>query len=421
MNPQSARIAVTGLGGICGLGHDVPQIWNHARAGKSGISLTEQVNTENLSSKVSGEVKNFSLAAEVLSEKEQRRYDRFIHFGLHTAYQAVEQAQLSQEMERGFYDPQEIAVLSGVGLCGLPFIEENYQKFLEKGPRGISPFFIPGVISNILPGLISINHGFRGTNFVLASACASSAHAIALGVEEIRRGRHKVVVAGGAEASLTHLGIGGFCSLRALSKRNDDPATASRPFDQDRDGFVIAEGSATLILEDYEHAQKRGATILAEIVGVGYNSDAHHITAPQPDGVGTTNCMKQALQDGGLTPQDIDYINAHGTSTKLGDIAETKAIKNVFQEHAYQVAVSSTKSMTGHLLGAAGAIEALMCIQALQEQVVPPTINLEQPDPECDLNYTPNQAQERSMQYALSNSFGFGGTNCTLIFKSAAV
>lgn len=404
------RVAVTGIGALNALGHNVDEIWKNSISGKSGITHIEQIDTENIPVKIAGEVKNFKISDDLIAPKEQDRFDRFIHFTMHAADEAIKQSGFDYPMER-------VGSILGVGMGGFPIIEKSHSVLLERGPRRVNPFFIPAIIPNMATGLLSIHYGFQGINYTVASACASSAHAIQTAAQDIMLGRHDVIVSGGAEAVITPLTISAFASMKALSKRNDEPHLASRPFDKDRNGFVMGEGAGIVVLEDYEKAKARGAKILAEVVGFGASSDANHITAPHPEGLGAITCIKQCLDTAGIKPEDIDYINAHGTSTPLGDVAETKAIKSVFGEHAYKLNVSSTKSMTGHLLGAAGGLESVYCIKALMEQEVPPTINLESPDEGCDLNYTANKSQKREINYALNNSFGFGGTNSTLIFK----
>jgi 3-oxoacyl-[acyl-carrier-protein] synthase II len=407
------RVAVTGMGAICGLGNTLEEVWNNAIAGKSGISTLERQSTENWPVTFGGEVKNFKLDPALMDLKDQDRFDLFNQFGLHAANEAINQAQLTT----AGYAPEKIGIIFGTGLGGFPHIESNHKIFLEKGARRVSPFFIPSVIPNMPEGLISIHYGFRGINFAVASACASSAHAIGLAATEIMMGRQDAMVTGGTEAVMTGYTIAGFASMKALSKRNDEPHRASRPYDVDRDGFVMGEGAGIIVLENYEKAKARGAKIIAEIVGFGASSDAYHITAPHPDGAGAMICMQQTLDLSGVAKEEVDYINAHGTSTPLGDIAETQAIKKVFGDQAYKLSVSSTKSMTGHLLGAAGGIESIFCIKALETGILPPTINLDNQDPQCDLDYVPNQAKKKDILYAFNNSFGFGGTNSSTLFK----
>lgn len=401
------------MGAICGLGNNLDEVWKNALLGKSGISTLENQNTENWPVTFGGEVKNFKLDPNLMELKDQDRFDLFNQYGLHASDEAVKQARLT---EAG-YAPEKIGIIFGTGLGGFPHIEANHKIFMEKGARRVSPFFIPSVIPNMPEGLISIHYGFKGINFAVASACASSAHAIGLAATEIMLGRQDAMLTGGTEAVITGFTIAGFASMKALSRRNDEPHRASRPYDVDRDGFVMGEGAGILVLENYEKAVARGANIIAEIVGFGASSDAHHITAPHPEGMGALLCMQQTMESSGVRLEDVGYINAHGTSTPLGDVAETQAIKKVFGKHAYDMAVSSTKSMTGHLLGAAGGLESIFCIKALETGMLPPTINLENIDPQCDLNYVPNKPQQKDIKYALNNSFGFGGTNSSTLFK----
>lgn len=409
---ETNRVAITGIGAMCGLGNSMDEVWKNLIAGNSGISTMENVDLTNWPVQFAGQVKDFEISEDILDKKQQKRFDRFIHFALHCTDEAMKQANLENA-----YDPLMVGSIFGTGLGGLPEIEKTAITLHEKGPRRISPFFIPAFIPNMAPGMISMKYGFKGVNYATSSACASASHAIGAAANEIMLGRQDAVITGGSEAVLTNLSMAGFSSMKALSKWNDKPSEASRPFDKDRNGFVMGEGAGIIILENLEKAKARGANILAELVGHGATADAYHITSPHPEGEGTVPCMRQALRDAGIKPEDIDYINAHGTSTPLGDIAETNAIKNVFGDHAYKLTVSSTKSMHGHLLGAAGGLESVICIKALIEGVIPPTINLENQDPECDLNYTANRAVEKDMIYALNNSFGFGGTNSTTIFK----
>lgn len=407
------RVAVTGMGAICGLGNSLDEVWKNALLGKSGITTLENQNTENWPVTFGGEVKNFKLSEHLMPLKDQERFDLFNHFALHASDEAIKQSGLLEAK----YAPSKIGIIFGTGLGGFPHIELNHKNFLEKGARRVSPFFIPSVIPNMPEGLISIHYGFMGINFAVASACASGAHAIGLAATEIMMGRQDAMLTGGTEAVITGYTIAGFSNMKALSKRNDEPHRASRPYDIDRDGFVMGEGAGIIVLENYDKAVARGATIIAEIVGFGASSDAHHITAPHPEGTGAMLCMNQTLELSGVTKEEVGYINAHGTSTPLGDVAETQAIKKVFGEHAYKMAVSSTKSMTGHLLGAAGGLESIFCIKALETGILPPTINLENQDPQCDLNYVPNKPQNKDIKYALNNSFGFGGTNSSTLFK----
>ncbi len=411
------RVAVTGMGAICGLGNSLDEVWANALAGKSGISTLERQNTEGWPVTFGGEVKNFKLLPELMELKDQDRFDLFNHYALHSTDEALRQSKL---LEAG-YPSEKIGIIFGTGLGGFPHIESNHKVFLEKGPRRVSPFFIPSVIPNMPEGLISIKWGFRGINFAIASACASSAHALGLAATEIMLGRQDAMITGGTEGVITPFTIAGFASMKALSKRNEEPHRASRPYDVDRDGFVMGEGAGIIVLENYEKAKARGARIIAEVVGFGGSSDANHITAPHPEGLGAMICMQQTLDMAGIAREEVGYINAHGTSTPLGDLAETGAIKKVFGAHAYKLAVSSTKSMTGHLLGAAGGLESIFCIKALETGMIPPTINLEKQDPNCDLYYVPNKSEKREIRYALNNSFGFGGTNSSTLFKKADI
>lgn len=401
------------MGAICGLGHTLDEVWKNALLGKSGISTLENQNTENWPVTFGGEIKNFKLDPNLMELKDQDRFDLFNQYALHASDEAIKQSRLT---EAG-YAPEKIGIIFGTGLGGFPHIEANHKIFLEKGARRVSPFFIPSVIPNMPEGLISIHYGFKGINFAVASACASSAHAIGLAATEIMLGRQDAMLTGGTEGVITGFTIAGFASMKALSRRNDEPHRASRPYDVDRDGFVMGEGAGIIILENYEKAVARGATIIAEVVGFGASSDAHHITAPHPEGTSAMMCMQQTIESAGVALEDVGYINAHGTSTPLGDVAELQAIKKVFGKHAYDLAISSTKSMTGHLLGAAGGLESIFCIKALETGMIPPTINVENIDPQCDLNVVPNKAQQKDIKYALNNSFGFGGTNSSTLFK----
>ncbi|OIQ19152.1 MAG: beta-ketoacyl-[acyl-carrier-protein] synthase II [Bacteriovorax sp. MedPE-SWde] len=411
---MTRRVAITGMGTICALGHNLNDVWNGLTEGRSGISQVENYDIDKLAIKIAGEVKDFEISEELLEPKEAPRYDRFIHFGLH----ATDEALKNSGIDLKSYDPYKVGSILGVGMGGFPITEQTGRTFVEKGPRRISPFFIPGIIPNMATGILSIKYGFMGVNYTVASACASSCHAISNAVEEIKSGRHDVMITGGTEAVVCNLAMGGFINMKAFSKRTDEPQKASRPFDTGRDGFVMGEGAGVIILEDLESAKKRGATIYAEIVGHGASSDAHHITAPHPEGAGAFGCMKKAIEDAGIKPEDIGYVNAHGTSTPLGDKAETKAIKMVLgEEHAKSINVSSTKSMVGHLLGAAGGVETVFTAMTLHTGVIPPTINLDDQDPDCDLNYTANKAVEKQVDYALNNSFGFGSTNSSLVLK----
>lgn len=406
------RVVVTGLGAVSPVGLTAKENWESLMASRSGIRPITLFDASQYSSRFGGEISSFKPEAH-FPVKELKKMDRFIQFCLVAGAEAFKDSGL----EPSKFVPERAGSCIGVGIGGLGEIQAQYKELLEKGPRRVSPFFIPMVIGNLAPGHLSLKCGLKGPNTCITSACSSSGHALGESYRLIQRGDVDVMVAGGAEAVICELGVGGFCALRALSQRNDEPTKASRPFDRDRDGFVIAEGSAVLILESLEHAQRRGARIYAELVGYGLNADAFHITQPSPEGEGAARCMRLALKDAKMNPEEIDYINAHGTSTPIGDINETIAMKTVFGKHAHELVVSSTKSMTGHLLGAAGALEAMYCVQAIQNQVAPPTINLENPSPECDLNYAANEPQPRKVHAALSNSFGFGGTNASLIFK----
>ncbi|MAZ47229.1 MAG: beta-ketoacyl-[acyl-carrier-protein] synthase II [Halobacteriovoraceae bacterium] len=410
---QIQRVAITGVSAICGLGNSMNEVWDNALKGQSGISLIEGANPEMWPVVFAGQVRNFEVSPDIIDPKEQKRFDTFIHYALHAADEAVRSSGL---LDSG-YDPLMMGSIMGVGLGGFPMIEEMHTIYHDKGPRRVSPFFIPGFIPNMTSGKISLKYNMKGVNYATSSACASASHAIGAAAMEIMMGRQDSMVTGGAEAVLSGLTMAGFSNMKALSKWNDRPSEASRPFDKERNGFVMGEGAGIIVLENLEKAKARGAKIIAEVVGFGATADAYHITAPEPEGAGTVPCMEQALRYAGINKEDIDYINAHGTSTPLGDIAETKAIKKVFGDHAYKLNVSSTKSMHGHLLGAAGGLESVMCIKALETGTIPPTINLNEADPECDLNYTANEAVKREIRYALNNSFGFGGTNSTTIFK----
>jgi 3-oxoacyl-[acyl-carrier-protein] synthase II len=409
---QRRRVVVTGLGVISPVGNTVSQAWEAVLAGKSGITRVTRFDPSRLACQIAGEVKDFEVT-QYLSAKEARRMDRFIHFGMAAGLQAWKDAGIVVTPDNA----ERCGINFGSGIGGLPLIEEMHNELLKSGPRRISPFFIPGTIINMIAGNLSIMLGTKGPNLAIVTACTTSTHCMGEAAKAIRYGDADVMIAGGAEATVTELAMGGFASARALSTRNDDPAGASRPWDKDRDGFVLGEGAGAVVLEEYEHAKKRGARIYCELAGYGVSSDAFHMTAPAEDGDGAFRCMRNALKDAGLGVDSVDYINAHGTSTPLGDIAETMAVKRLLGERAKQVAVNSTKSMTGHLLGAAGGVEAVFTILALQNQVSPPTINLQTPDPQCDLDYVPNSARQMSIRTAVSNSFGFGGTNGTLVFN----
>ena len=406
------RVVVTGLGIISPVGNGVPQAWKSILAGQSGISRISRFDPTPFSSQIAGEVKDFD-PAKVLSAKEARRFDTFIHYGLAAAIEAIGDAGLDFERVQR----EQVGVCIGSGIGGLPLIEETHNAYLAGGPRKISPFFVPGSIINLISGQLSIMYGLKGPNQAVVTACTTANHCIGDAGRLIEYGDADVMVAGGSESCVSPLGVGGFCAARALSSRNDDPGGASRPWDKDRDGFVLGEGAGVLVLEEYEHAKRRGAKIYCELAGYGMSADAHHITAPCEDGEGAVRCMANALRNAGTNRDQVDYVNAHGTSTPLGDVAETVAVKNCFGDHAKRLAVSSTKSMTGHLLGAAGGVEAVFSALAVRDQVAPPTINLDSPDPQCDLDYVPNTARPMKIDVAMSNSFGFGGTNGTLVFR----
>ncbi len=406
------RVVVTGLGIISPIGNTVEAAWSSLMAGTSGITRISRFDPSAFASQIAGEVKGFDVTA-YISAKDARRMDVFIHYGLAAGIDAIRDSGI----EVTDANRERIGVNIGSGIGGLPMIETTHKTYLDDGPRKISPFFIPSSIINMISGHLSILYGLQGPNLAMVTACTTGTHAIGESARLIERGDADVMIAGGAESTVCPLAIGGFGAARALSTRNDDPAGASRPWDKGRDGFVLGEGAGVLVLEEYEHAKARGARIYCELIGYGRGADAHHMTAPTEDGSGAARCMNAALRDAGLNPDQVDYINAHGTSTPLGDVAETKAIKLSFGAHARRLMVSSTKSMTGHLLGAAGGVEAVFTALALARNAVPPTINLIEPDPECDLDYVPNTAREARIQVALSNSFGFGGTNGTLIFR----
>ena len=407
------RVVVTGLGIVSPLGSTVATAWEGIVNGRSGIGLIDKMDLSAFPVRIGGQAQGFN-AEEYMAPKDVRKFDPFVPFGVASATQAIKDS----GFEVTAANCARIGVAMGAGIGGLSTIEENTAKWLEaKTPRKISPFFIPGSIINAAAGQVSIHHGLRGPNIALVTACTTSTHSIGLGCRLIQYGDADIMVAGGSEMAFTPLGVGSFCQARALSLRNDEPARASRPWDKDRDGFVMAEGGGAIVLEEYEHARARGAQIYAELVGFGMSGDAHHITAPPEDGEGARLAMTAAIRDAEINPEAVDYINAHATSTELGDRAETVAIKRTLGDHSRKVAVSSTKSMTGHLLGAAGVVEAIFSILAIRDGVLPPTINLENPDPECDLDYVPHTSRKMAIRYALSNSFGFGGTNAALLFK----
>jgi 3-oxoacyl-[acyl-carrier-protein] synthase II len=404
------RVVVTGLGLISPVGNDVATGWARLVAGQGGIGPITKFDASAFTSRIAGEVRGFEVS-DWMPAKEARHFDTFIHYGIAASAQAVKDAGLSADT----VDPERVGVIVGSGIGGLPMIEENHVEYTNRGARRISPFFVPGSIVNMVSGQVSIMHGFQGPNYAVVSACSTGLHSIGDAGRLIEYGDADVMVCGGAEATVSPLGIGGFCAARAMSTRNDDPATASRPWDKDRDGFVLGEGAGVVVLEEYEHATRRGARIYCELAGYGMSADAHHITAP--DRNGPKRGMHAALRNAGLNPDQIQYVNAHGTSTPLGDKNETEAIKLAFGDHAHKLVVNSTKSMTGHLLGAAGGVEAVFTVLAVHHQISPPTINIFEQDPECDLDYCANQAREIRIDAAISNSFGFGGTNGSLIVK----
>jgi len=409
---KKQRVVITGVGAITSVGNTLETTWANLLAGISGIKAITKFDSTSFEVKIAGEVQNFN-ADLYVPKKEQKKMDTFIHYALACTKMALDHAQLKIEDSMG----ERVGCYMGVGMGGLPMIEEQHRKFLEKGPSRISPFFIPGVITNLASGQVSIAFNIKGPNLAITSACASGAHAIGEAMRLIQLGEVDVMIAGGTEATVCPMAVGGFAAMKALSTRNEEPTKASRPFDQGRDGFVLAEGGALFVLESLEYAERRGAKILCELTGYGASSDAHHITSPAPEGAGGGRAMKSALLNAGLRPSDIQYINAHGTSTPTGDELETLAIKNLFEDHAKKLWVSSTKSMTGHALGAAGAIESAVCVMALADQKVPPTINLENPSEVCDLDYVPKKSRSGQLNHVMNNSFGFGGTNACLIFS----
>ena len=406
------RVVITGLGLTTPLGVGIDNVWANIVDGKSGIGPITRFDASRHETRIAGEVKDF-VPEDFITPKEVRRMDLFIQYAIAATRIALDSARLDMTKE----DAERVGAIVGTGLGGLPTIEKYHTVLLEKGPGRISPFFIPMLIANEAPGNIAIQFGLKGPNLSVVTACATGAHSIGDAFRVIQYNDADVMVAGGTEANLTPLTIGGFNALKALSTRNDPPEKASRPFDKERDGFVVGEGAGIVVLEELEHARMRGAPIYAEIIGYGYNADAYHITAPSPDGDGSIRCMRLALKDAGISPGQVDYINAHGTSTDLNDLSETIAIKKVFGDGAYKIPISSTKSMIGHLLGAAGAVEAIFSILAIRDQVCPPTINYEHQDPECDLDYVPNTARKHPINVVMSNSFGFGGTNAVLAFR----
>ncbi len=404
------RVVVTGIGIVSPVGNDLTTAWNNIKNGISGIDMITYFDTTEFATKFAGEVKNFSTSG-FMDDKDARRADKFIRYGMVAGVQAVRDSGL----EDSNINKERVGIIIGSGIGGLPLIEETDKILHEKGVRRVSPFFIPGAIGNMVAGNLSIMYGYTGVNYGIVSACATSNHCIGDAMRYIEYGDCDVIIAGGAESTISPLGVGGFIACRALSANNDNPQGASRPWDRDRDGFVLGEGSGVLVLEEYEHAKARGAKIYAELIGYAATADAYHITSPSLDG--PTRSIKLALHNAKINPEQVDYVNAHGTSTPLGDTNESNALKAAFGDYAYKLSISSTKSMTGHLLGAASGIEAIFSIMAVNEGIIPPTINLENQDPECDLDYTPNIAKEKPVNIAMSNSFGFGGTNSTVIFK----
>jgi len=406
------RVVVTGLGMVTPLGNTVPETWKNILNGKSGIARLEHIDVSEFSVQIGGSIRDLDVDS-YIPKKEQKKMDPFIHYGLVAGIQAIQDSGLEVTTENA----HRIGVAIGSGIGGLPGIEKGTRMFDAGGPRKISPFYVPSNIINMISGHLSIMYGLKGPNFAIVTACTTGTHNIGDAARLIEYGDADVMIAGGAEMASSETGLAGFASARALSSRNDEPEKASRPWDVDRDGFVLSDGAGVIVLEEYEHAKKRGATIYAELAGYGMSGDAFHMTAPSENGEGAANCMLNALRNGSVEPESVDYINAHGTSTPAGDIAETMALKRVFNDHANSLAVSSTKSMIGHLLGAAGGVEAIFSVLAIRDQVAPPTINLDNRDPQCDLDYVPHEARQMNINVALSNSFGFGGTNGTLIFK----
>lgn len=412
-NWTECRVVITGLGVVTPIGNDIETFWKNLISGYCGIEKISSFDAAPFATQIAGEVKQFDPAPAFPSPKEIRRTDRYSQFGVYAAWQALKDSGLDLEKE----NRDEIGVILGSGIGGLHTTAEQHKILLNRGPDRISPFMIPMLISNMASGLVSMFHNLRGPNFATVSACATANHAIGEAWRAVKMGDAQVMFAGGAEAAVTDIGIGGFCAMKAMSTRNDDPKHASRPFDKDRDGFVMGEGSGVLVLEELEHAKKRGAKIYCEIIGYGNTADAYHLTSPSPNGEGAARCMKMAMRQSGMKPEDVSYINAHGTSTPQGDACETQAIKTVFGEHAKKLAVSSTKGATGHMLGAAGAVEMSACALAIKNGIAPPTINYQTPDPECDLDYIPNTAREMKIVAVINNSFGFGGHNASIAAK----
>ncbi len=406
------RVVVTGLGAVTSLGHDVESTWRNIVEGRSGVSVIDSFDVSGFASRIGATVRNLDMSP-YMSPKETRKTDPFIHYGIAAAVQAIKDSGLEVTEQNS----ERIGIAIGSGIGGLPGIEKGHSAYMEGGPRKISPFFVPSNIINMIAGNLSIQYGIKGPNYGIVTACSTGTHNIGDAARMIERGDVDAMIAGGSEMATSPMGLGGFSSARALSTRNDEPEKASRPWDKDRDGFVLGDGAGVVMLEEYEHAKKRGAEIYAECVGFGMSSDAHHITLPSEDGDGARRCMLLALKDAGMRPDEIDYVNAHGTSTPSGDVVESIAVEHAFGDHARKLAVSSTKSMIGHLLGAAGGVEAVFCVLAIRDQVAPPTINLDNPGEGCNLDYVPNEARQMRINAVMSNSFGFGGTNGTLIFK----
>lgn len=407
------RVVVTGMGVVSPIGNSVPEFWNSLISGKSGAAPITHFDPSQHATHFACEIKNFDIT-NILHPREAKRMDPYCQFAIAAADEALKQANVNQDT----CDKDRVGVVIGSGIGGIHIFEAQCREMITEGPRRISPFFIPTMISDIAAGHISMKYQLRGPNYATTSACATGSHAIGIAMRHLQSGDADVILAGGSEGAITPMGVGGFNAMKAISTRNDDPERASRPFDLERDGFVMGEGAGLLVLETLEHAKKRGARILGEIRGLGFSADAHHITAPAPGGEGAVRAMKAALKDAELTPENIDYINAHGTSTPFNDKTETEAIKTVFGEYVRKLSISSTKSMTGHLLGAAGSVESIVCMLAIENKIVPPTINYKTPDPECDLDITPNQAKKREIKTALNNAFGFGGHNACLIFTA---
>ena len=412
-NWTDRRVVITGLGIVSSLGNELETFWKNLIGGQCGVDQITSFDASSFATRIAAQVRDFDPAPAFPSPKEVRRADRFSQFGIHAGWQALRDSGL----EVNKVDRDDIGVFIGSGIGGLETVTEQHKILIEKGPNRVSPFMIPMLISNMASGMFSMYYGLRGPNFATCSACATANHALGEAWRTIKMGDATVMFAGGAEATIVPIGIGGFCAMKAMSTRNDDPKRASRPFDKERDGFVMGEGAGVLVLEDLEHAKKRGARIYCEMAGYGNTADAYHLTAPSPGGEGAARCMRMALRNAGLKPEDISYINAHGTSTPQGDIAETEAIKTIFGDHASKLAVSSTKGATGHMLGAAGAVEMIVCAKSIQTDTIPPTINYEFPDPECDLDYVPNTARQMQVNAVVNNSFGFGGHNASLIAR----